>query len=226
MRLRAPVLARLLLSSFMTLAVPVVAGAQGGQGPGLFGQPQTSVQSPILTIESERLFTDSAFGRRVSAQIEAEGALIGAQNREIEAMLTSEERALTDRRAAMAPEAFRDLANAFDEKVQRLRREQEVKARALGQQSDVARRQFLEQAQPVLEAIMRSTGAAVIIERRSVFLAADVIDVTDQVVTDIDAAIGDGSGLAPPVVMPASPAPDAAAPLDEQPAEPIAAPAD
>ncbi|MBV2360850.1 OmpH family outer membrane protein [Thalassococcus sp. CAU 1522] len=155
------------------------------------------VQSPILVIEFERVFEQSAFGRRVAAALESEGAEIAAENRRIEAELTEEERRLTEERASLSSEAFRALADAFDEKVQRLRREQDSKARALGARSEEEQRRFLAAAQPVLQQLMREAGAAVLVERRSVLLAADDVDITDIAISRVDAAIGDGSGLSP-----------------------------
>lgn len=158
------------------------------------------VQSPVLVIEFERVFAESAFGKAALQRIEQEGVAIAAQNRRIEAELIEEEKALTLQREQMAPDAFRELANAFDEKVQRLRDEQDAKARALGAQTDEARRRFLTVAQPILEALMRESGAAVILERRTVFAAAEAVDVTDQAIARIDAALAsaqDGTGGAP-----------------------------
>ena len=152
-------------------------------------------QSPILTIESDRFFAESLFGRRIAAEIEATGAELAAENRQIEAELTVEERALTEQRASLPADAFRALADAFDEKVTRLRREQDTKARALGQRSEDTRRRFLNAAGPVLGALMRESGAAVILERRAVFLSADVIDITDEAIRRVDTVIGDGSDL-------------------------------
>ena len=40
---------------------------------------------------------------------------------------------------------------------------------------------------------MREAGAVVILEKRSLFLSADVIDITDAAIARIDAEIGDGS---------------------------------
>ncbi|WP_422824806.1 OmpH family outer membrane protein [Thalassococcus sp. BH17M4-6] len=182
------------LAAALILAVP--AGplrAQEGQMPRVPEFSTGRVQSPILTIESERLFADSAFGRRVAREIEAEREAITAENDRIAEELTAEEQSLTDRRASLPADDFQDLANAFDEKVQRLRREQDEKARAISTRTDEARRSFLANAQPVIEAIMRETGAALIIERRAVFISADVIDITDAAIARIDAAIGAGT---------------------------------
>lgn len=155
------------------------------------------VQSPILTIESERLFSESAFGQRVAREIEVERAAISAENDRIAEELTAEEQSLTDRRATLPAAEFQALADSFDEKVQRLRREQDEKARAIGTRSEEARRTFLAAAQPVIEMIMRDTGAALIVERRTVFISADVIDITDAAIARINATLGEGAPAKP-----------------------------
>ena len=182
------------------LALALTAGALAGPAAAQnLGGPfdAGSVQSQVLVVEFERVFSESAFGRRVVAEFEAEGAEIAAENRRIEAELTEEERSLTERRATMPPAEFRALATQFDEKVQALRQQQDAKARALNQRSDEARRQFLAVAEPVMRQLMQDSGAAVMLERRTVFLAADAIDVTEDAIALIDAEIGDGEDLAP-----------------------------
>ncbi|MBR9836890.1 MAG: OmpH family outer membrane protein [Rhodobacteraceae bacterium] len=184
---------RALRQSALALALALAGAplaAQEATRPGV-------VQSVILTVEFDRLFGESAYGRRVTAALEEEGAAISAENRRIEAALTDEERALTEKRGTVPPAEFRKLADAFDQKVQELRRGQDAKARALGNVSEERRRQFMAAAQPVLADLMKEAGAAVILDERSVFLAADVIDITDTAISRIDEAIGDGSAEAP-----------------------------
>nr|WP_245823215.1 OmpH family outer membrane protein [Antarctobacter heliothermus] len=176
----------------------VAAGAQGQGSP----FATTVSKTPILVIEFERVFSESAFGLRVNSEIEQAGRAIATENRRIEAELTEEERRLTDLRPTLAPDEFRKLADAFDEKVQRLRDEQDTKARALGARTDEARRRFLTVAQPVLEGLLREAGAALILERRTVLVAADSVDITDRAIARIDAQIGDGAAASP------DPAPD------------------
>ena len=180
---------------FLALALAVAPAPQAtAQSPGGPLDPGV-VRSPVLVIEFDTVYARSAYGQRVSRQLEAEGAEIAAENRRIEAELTEEERRLTEQRKSMAAEDFRELAAAFDEKVQTLRQQQDVKARSLNQRSEEAQRRFLDLARPVLERLMRESGAAVILERRAVFVAADVIDVTDDAIRLIDAAIGPGEAL-------------------------------
>jgi Skp family chaperone for outer membrane proteins len=175
--------ATLLLAAWLLIALPPAASAQQ------LGTPTGS----ILTISSDRLFVESAFGQRIAREIEAESAVLAAENRKIESELTAEEQALTERRPTMEADAFRVLADAFDEKVQQIRREQEAKAVALATRRDKAQVEFFRIAAPVLEALMRETGAGVILERSSVFLSANATDVTDLAISRIDAVMGDGS---------------------------------
>lgn len=178
---------RLALAVFAAFASPF------GLPTATVAQEGATVISPILTIDSETLFSDSAFGQRARVEFEAAGQRLEAENRRIETELQNEERQLTEDRPTMTPEAFRDLADAFDQKVQRLRAEQAAKLRALTLQRDLARRRFLEVAQPVLEGLMADAGAAIIVEKRAVFYSARAIDVTQAAITRLDAQIGDGS---------------------------------
>lgn len=136
------------------------------------------VESPILTIDSDRLFEDSDFGRQTLEEIERTGAALASENRKIEEELTTEEKELTDLRPTITPTEFRALADAFDEKVQETRRRQDAKSRELNSSLESRRVVFLNAAAPVLEQLMRQAGAAVVFERRSVFISSNAVDIT------------------------------------------------
>ena len=68
----------LLLLALLGLATPVSAQQQPQAGSALEGG---TVISPVLTIDSERLFLESAFGKRVAAEIEQKGAALTAEKR-------------------------------------------------------------------------------------------------------------------------------------------------
>jgi Skp family chaperone for outer membrane proteins len=182
----------------------------------LTAQEGPLIRSPILSLDQDRMFAVSAFGQRIEAELQADGRLLETENRRIEAELEAEEKDLTARRPAMSAEAFRALADAFDTKVQRIRTEQTAKARALGQRTEEAQRQFIEAARPVLEQMMVDAGAVVIIDPRSVVMSRAAIDVTDEAIRRINANIGDGLGRP----MPAGPGPDSPNSPD-QPAAPL-----
>lgn len=179
--------------------------------------PQVELPPPVLTIDADRLLAESAFGRALAAEVDTAARALAEENRRIETDLLAEERDLTERRAMMSPDEFRPMADAFDEKVQRLRAEQDEKERALADLREEGRQRFFREAVPVLSEIVREQGALVLLDRRDVFLSADAIDITDIAIARIDAAV------APPdEAVPETPAPDATGP---EPAVPEAPPA-
>ena len=150
------------------------------------------VQSPVLTIDSERLYRGSDFGQRVLRDIELRTRALAEENRRLEAQLEAEEKALTEQRPDLAPEEFRALADAFDARVQAIRRERDAETRVVSELLDQNRERFLQVATPILEDIMREAGAAVVLEVRSVFSSANAIDITDLAIARINAKLGDG----------------------------------
>ncbi|MEO0666805.1 MAG: OmpH family outer membrane protein [Pseudomonadota bacterium] len=177
-------LRRALLALILTLSLVPLVDAQ-------------VVQSPILTIDSERLYRDSAFGQRVLSEIEARTRALTEENQKLEAELEAEEQALTEQRDSLTPEEFRALADAFDARVQSIRRERDARNQENIELLDENQERFLRAALPVLEAIMRDVGAAVVLEVRSVFVSANAIDITDRAIAEINAAVGDGTTPAP-----------------------------
>jgi len=155
-------------------------------------------RSPVLTLDQERLFEESAFGRRLAEEIDAASRALAAENREIEARLTEEERALTDLRPTLPPEEFAGRADAFDARVEEIRAEQDAKSRALTRRRERARREFFESALPVLSAMMRERGASVILDAQAIFLSFDSIDITDAALDRLDARADTEGRPAPP----------------------------
>ena len=162
-------------------------------GSGTDGQPRLEVPSPILTVDQQRLFTESAFGRRVSAQIEARSKVLGAENRRMEAQLKAEEEQLTRERGTLPDAEFRKKANAFDAKVQRIRAEQDRKVSDLTAFRDAEQKRFGTGLGQVLAAIAKRHGAVAVMDRRAMLVSANSIDITDEAVKAVDAQLGDGT---------------------------------
>lgn len=202
-----------LLAVCIALSLAAAGGVRAQDDLNMGTPPTGPVRSPVLTIDPDVLFQESLFGQRVMAQVEAETAAFAAENRQIEQDLTEEEQSLTDRRPTMEVEAFRAAAAAFDEKVQSIRQARDAKERSLEQIEIEGRDRFLTAVQPVLGRLMLERGAAVILDRRSVFLGFGAIDVTQEALEAIDAEIGDGTDLADPAADPDTapePAPETA----------------
>ena len=159
------------------------------------GRPDLQIRSQILTLDADRLFSDSRFGQKIASDIQDVTEELAAENRRIAQELETEEQALTDQRAEMEAEAFRAAAEEFDSKVQEIRRQQDAKERDITARVQRAQEAFLGVVQPVLGQIMIDADASVILDRRTVVLGRNAIDITDIAVTRIDEEIGDGPGL-------------------------------
>ena len=151
--------------------------------------PQAPAQ--LLLIDQDRLFSGSVFGQAVGGVIDRVGRDLSAQNREIEDVLTQEEQRLTELRSSLSIEDFRLRAAEFDARVVEIRSEQDAKNRALGAYAEAARQRFLEIMGPILIDLVQRSGAEVLMDRRAVIFARDDIDITDEAIAAIDAALAD-----------------------------------
>lgn len=184
----------------LTLALGWPAAAQ---------EPAGQIRSPILTIDQDRLFRDSRAGQEMVQALEVDSAALAAENRRIEAELVAEELDLTTRRANLPSEDFQALAKAFDEKVVSIRREQDAKARALAQRRETDQQDFYRRALPLVAEIVRERGAVAVLERGTVILAADQIDITDSAIALIDAEFAEPTATEGATETPAPPEPAA-----------------
>lgn len=146
----------------------------------------------VLVLNQERLLTESVYGQRIQSELEEASSRLAAENRAIEAELTADELALTEQRPTLEADAFRVLADRFDERVEGIRAAQEAKARDLGVQADRARQQFYDRAAPILLDIVRARGAAVLMDSRSVLLSAELVDITDAAIAAVNERLGNG----------------------------------
>jgi Skp family chaperone for outer membrane proteins len=163
---------------WLMLALPVSA-QQGG--------------TPVLIIDSEQLFFETAYGQRLTAELAAQAADLQAENDRIVETLTQEERSLTLRRPDMTVADFRAEAEAFDTKVQEVRRVRDAKNVELQLANAQARSQFEDRVQNILGSLMVERGASLILEQRNVRLSVRAANITDAAIARIDAELGDGS---------------------------------
>ncbi|MEE2859832.1 MAG: OmpH family outer membrane protein [Pseudomonadota bacterium] len=153
--------------------------------------------APILTLDQDALYLSSSWGLRAQARLEAEGQLIAAENERLTELLSTEEAALTAQRATLPPAEFRRLAEDFDRRATQIRRERAQAVQALNAWADADREAFFRAALPVMAEVMQDRGAVAVLDRRTVFVSLDAIDITNDLITALDAGIGDGEGAVP-----------------------------
>ncbi len=156
----------------------------------------------VLLLDQDRLFSDSRFGQRILADLDAKTKELQAENRKLEADLEAEEKSLTERRATLPTDEFRKLADAFDAKVKGIRTARDSKSNDLTAQREAARKTFIQTAVPILAEILRERGAAAIIDRSAVVLSFDRIDITDLAIARVDALLAPDAAAVPPRARP------------------------
>ncbi|MBA3909232.1 MAG: outer membrane chaperone Skp [Rhodobacter sp.] len=174
------------------LAGPALAQADATTGAGT----DATVPGPvILTLDQDRLFAESAFGKASLAREAAATRALEAENAEIEAELIAEEQDLTTRRQTLPSNEFAALAAAFDAKVEQIRDAQDAKARDLTRARDEDRKVFLRAVVPVLGELMSEKGAVAILDKSTVILSLTSIDLTSDAILRIDAVLSEGTTL-------------------------------
>lgn len=166
------------IAVWLLLALPALAQQSGPQ---------------VLIIDSDRLFFETEYGRRIASDLADRTAELQAENDAIVAELTEEERSLTQRRATMDPEAFRAEAAAFDTKVQEVRRARDAKNGELAAEATQARAAFEERVQAIVANLMLERGATMVMEQRNVILSVRAANITDDAIARIDETLGDGT---------------------------------
>lgn len=199
---------RSLLLCGLLVAAPALAQTADAPSP-------APVQSPVLTLDQERFFNDTLWGKRVLDELKAESAALATENRRIESELTAEEKNLTERRPNMTAEEFRKAADDFDTRVVGIRSAQDAKTRALNTRSETERQEFFKLVLPVISDVLQERGAVAVLDSRAIFVSSGAIDITDTLIAEIDRRIGAG---------PAEPAPAEPARAGQEPA-PAPAPA-
>ena len=157
-------------------------------------QPPTA---PILTVDQDLLFGASDWGRRTQRMLEEEGSRIEVENERLASQLSAEEATLTEQRGTLDPAEFRKLAEAFDIRATEVRRQRAQIVQDLNTWAEADRSAFYRAALPLMGEMMQERKAVAVLDRRTVFVSVDAIDMTQALVARLNAELGDGAGTVP-----------------------------
>lgn len=143
----------------------------------------------VASLDRERLYRDSNFGQKKLDEIERRSEALTEENRRIQSELEAEERALTEQRKTLEADAFAVLAEAFDQKVKRLRVEQDEKRLEIRASLDAAEREFNQIAAPILRQLMRDRGITFILDQSAIILSLADGDITDEALAIINSRV-------------------------------------
>lgn len=141
----------------------------------------------VLFVDRDRVLAESVPARALRKIEEDRRRALRSQFDEVQKQLEAEEAEIADLRGRLSAAEFEARVREFDQKVREARRSSQAAGEAL--QSDIvaARRQLTQALIPVLQALMRERGAAVILDANSVLLARSDIDATREAIERFNA---------------------------------------
>ncbi|WP_316013025.1 OmpH family outer membrane protein [Roseobacter sp. HKCCA0434] len=148
---------------------------------------QERERPPIVLVDPRAVLEQSETGREILRQNRADREALQAEADAISNAFELEEQELAARRDLVTREAFAELAREFDERVRAARVEQDRRSQALAARIEARERRFAQQLNPIYAGILGDSGAAAIVDLRSVILADAQLDVTEEVIRRLDA---------------------------------------
>ena len=152
----------------------------------LFG----SEKSSLFTVDMGKLFKSSDFGKKIISTNNIARQELQNENEELESLLLSEEKELSEQRKILSSDEFRPKALAFDEKVSIIRTEQGKKEENLKNKARKEEAEFYKRIYPLLYELLLDRGGSILIDQRNVILWDSTVDITDEAILLINQVLG------------------------------------
>ncbi|MDE2134950.1 MAG: OmpH family outer membrane protein [Alphaproteobacteria bacterium] len=171
----------ILMAGLIFLGMAGVDAASAAPPP-----PGGAPTARILMVDMRRVMAGSKVGQDIQRQVEALKAQAQSELKGEESSLRSEETQLQQQAAILAPDVKARRIKDFQAKAQSFQRKVQERG-GLIQGGVIKAQQQIEQALgPILQGIMKERGATVLLDRSSILLAPNSIDVTSLVVQRLD----------------------------------------
>ena len=139
--------------------------------------PNTS----IGVIDLNKILSVSDAAVMASEQIEKIAIDIEAEIKESDDEIINEQNALIESQAVMAPEAFEIKRKEYEKKVQVYNNDRQSLLMKIDELIAGSRNEVLNALKPILEEVSNEKGITIILEKGSVMLNADKMDISDEV---------------------------------------------
>ena len=157
----------------------------------LMAQPLLgSEKSGLFTVDMGKLFRSSDFGKKIISTNNLERKELQNENEELEALLLSEEKELSEQRKILSSDEFRPKALAFDEKVSIIRTEQGKKEENLKNKARKEEAEFYKRIYPLLYELLLDRSGLILIDQRNVILWDSTVDITEEAILLINQVLG------------------------------------
>ena len=144
--------------------------------------PNTS----IAIIDYSVIFKDSKAAINALKQFESIRKSTEDELIDFEKKLLDEKNKLIEQQSVIAPEAFQLKAKDYEKKLQDYQVDKQNKLRKLDGLIQKVNFEIMENVRPILEDLSKELGVTVILEKNSVVLNANNMDVTDDVIKELN----------------------------------------
>jgi len=140
--------------------------------------PNTSV----AIVDINLILSDSKSAKNATKQFEKIQKVLEVEIVESDEKMLEERNKLIEQQSVIAPEAFEIKAKDYEKKLQNHQVNKQNKLRKLEGVLQKVRNEILESVKPILEDISKELGITVILEKNSVLLSANNMDITEDVI--------------------------------------------
>ena len=144
--------------------------------------PNTS----LAVIDFNLILNESKVAISANKQIEIIAKNVEEELQNNEKNLLDDQRKLIEAQAVMAPEAFEEKRIEYEKKVQNFQIKRQESLNNIDRLIAITRSKILDEVKPILEEISTEKGITVILEKNTVILNAENMDITKEVLKDLN----------------------------------------
>ena len=147
--------------------------------------PNTS----IGVIDINKILSDSNAAIAAAEQIEEIAIEIENEIKLSDEEIIKEQNSLIEAQSIMAPEAFESKRNEYEGRVQTYNNERQSKLMKIDELIAVSRNEILSSIKPILEEVSNEKGITIILEKTSIMLNAEKMDITNEVLKKLNKSL-------------------------------------
>ena len=147
--------------------------------------PNTS----IGVIDINKILSDADAAIAAAKQIEDIAIEIENEIKLNDEEMIKEQNILIESQSIMAPEAFESKRNEYESKVLKYNNERQSKLMKIDELIAVSRNDILNAMKPILEEISNEKGITIILEKASIMLNAEKMDITNEVLKKLNKSL-------------------------------------
>ena len=147
--------------------------------------PNTS----IGVIDINKILSDSDAAIAAAEDIEKIAIEIESEIKAGDEEIIKEQNSLIESQSIMAPEAFESKRSEYEKKVQNYNSERQSKLMKIDELIALSRNDILNAIKPILEEISNEKGITVILEKNSIMLNAEKMDITNEVLKKLNKSL-------------------------------------